>query len=149
MIRSDKEYQEALAELEEQRQYLAVEEAAVVEEGPDPAEQKRLLDPLRSFQLQLESEIRLYENWKQGNFVGIEDLRDLGRFLIAARIAARLSQRELAALAGVHETQVSRDEHNEYHRITIDRAIRLIELMGADVRILTRMQEQSREPAHP
>jgi hypothetical protein len=34
----------------------------------------------------------------------------------------------------VHETQVSRDERNEYHGITLERAARILEALGADVR---------------
>ncbi|MEK7270224.1 MAG: hypothetical protein AAB215_04690 [Planctomycetota bacterium] len=31
----------------------------------------------------------------------------------------------------MHETQVSRDERNEYHGITLERAARLLEALGA------------------
>jgi transcriptional regulator with XRE-family HTH domain len=54
--------------------------------------------------------------------------------LIAARIAQGLSQRELAERLGVHETQVSRDERNEYHGITVERADRILEALGVEVR---------------
>ena len=41
-----------------------------------------------------------------------------------------MSQRELAAQLSVHESQVSRDERNEYHGITVDRAIKILETLG-------------------
>jgi hypothetical protein len=34
---------------------------------------------------------------------------------------------------GVHQSQVSRDERNEYHGITVDRASRILEVLGVDV----------------
>jgi transcriptional regulator with XRE-family HTH domain len=36
---------------------------------------------------------------------------------VALRIATGLTQRQLAETLGVHESQVSRDERNEYHGI--------------------------------
>jgi len=41
-----------------------------------------------------------------------------------------MSQRELASLLGVHDSQVSRDERNEYHGITVERATMILEAMG-------------------
>ncbi len=46
------------------------------------------------------------------------------------RIANGLSQKELAERLGVSEAQVSRDERNEYHGITVDRAQRVLDAMG-------------------
>lgn len=39
-------------------------------------------------------------------------------------------QRELAERLGVSEAQVSRDEHNEYHGITVDRVQRVLDAMN-------------------
>ena len=58
--------------------------------------------------------------------------------------ATRLMQRDLAERMGVHESMVSRDERNEYHGITVERASRILEAMG--VRITTRV-ERIPEPA--
>ena len=44
------------------------------------------------------------------------------RTLVALRIALGLTQRQLAERLDVNESQVSRDERNEYHGITVDRA---------------------------
>ena len=49
----------------------------------------------------------------------------LGQMLIGVRIAMGLSQRELAEKLGQHESQVSRDERNEYFGITVDSGTRL------------------------
>lgn len=61
-------------------------------------------------------------------------LSGVARLLIAVRIAGGLSQRELAERLGVHETQVSRDERNEYHGITVERANRILEALGVELR---------------
>jgi len=57
----------------------------------------------------------------------------LGRLLIGARIYRGLSQRELASRLGVHESQVSRDERNEYGSITVERASRILEALGVEL----------------
>lgn len=88
-----------------------------------------------SFSLQLAEEVESYERLKRGQFSEIENLHGLGRLLIGLRIARNLSQRELADKLGVHESQVSRDERNEYHGVTVRRAaaIHLLALTPAQL----------------
>lgn len=53
---------------------------------------------------------------------------------MALRIALGLTQRELAERLSVHESQVSRDERNEYNNISIDRASRILDALGVRMR---------------
>ena len=99
--------------------------------GPD--EIKRALDPMRSFHQQLEEELRSYERLKRGEFDEVRNLQGLGQLLVSLRIARGLTQRELAVRLAVHETQVSRDERNDYHGITLERANRILEALGVEV----------------
>jgi len=87
--------------------------------------------PLRSFTLQLDEEVEAYERMQRGSFEPIENLAGLGRLLIAARIFRKISQRDLGKMLGVHESQVSRDERNEYRSITVERASRILDVLGA------------------
>ena len=57
------------------------------------------------------------------------------------RIAKGISQRELASRLGVHESQVSRDERNEYHGITLDRANRILEALRVTLHTTVEMDE--------
>ena len=75
-----------------------------------------------------------YERLQRREFDEIEDLRGLGPMLIAVRIAQGVSQRELAKRLDVHESQVSRDERNEYFGITLERAARVLDALGARLR---------------
>ena len=75
-----------------------------------------------------------YERLKRGEFEELDNLRGLGQLLITSRIAQGISQRDLAKRLGVHESQVSRDERNEYFGITLERAVKVLDaLNGLDV----------------
>ena len=93
-----------------------------------------MCDPMTSFHLQLQEEVEAYERLARGEFGEFSNLRGIGTLLIALRIAQKLSQRELAQRLGVHESQVSRDERNEYHAITIERASRILDAMNVELR---------------
>ena len=133
MIRNDKEFNEATLRIGQEKERLAKQEAELKGMGLKPVEIKRALDPMRSFHQQLEEEVQGYQRLKQGQFDEILNLRDLGQLLVSLRIARGLTQRQLAEKLGVHETQVSRDERNEYHGITLERATRILEALGAEV----------------
>jgi len=134
MIHSEKEYKEAVERIGQEKQRLGRQKAELKAMGLAPAEIKRALDPMLSFHQQLEEEVQSYERLKRGEFEEISNLRGLGQLLMALRIARGLTQRELAERLGVHETQVSRDERNEYHGITLERAARIMEALGAEIR---------------
>jgi DNA-binding XRE family transcriptional regulator len=144
MIRSEAEYQEAVRRLEEERRRLAEHETRLSTAGLTPAELKRALDPFRSFHAQLQEEVESYERLKRGDLGELINFDGLGRMLVALRIAAGLTQRELAERLGVHESQVSRDERNEYHNITIERAARLLDALQAEVRSVVQIKQKTR-----
>src|ERR1700730_469299 len=134
MIRNETEYQEASARLAEERSRLAEHRARLKEAGLGDEEIKRVIDPIESFYLQLQEEVEAYERLKRGEFEDLDNLRGLGHLLITSRIAQGISQRELARRLGVHETQVSRDERNEYFGITLERAVKILDALHVRLR---------------
>ncbi len=134
MIRSENEYQEAVVRLKEEASRIKEQQKQLQTMDLSKEEIKRVLDPVRSFHEQLKEEVTSYERLKRGEFDEIRNFEGVGRLLIALRIAQGLSQRELAERIGVHESQISRDERNEYHGITVERASRLLDALGADTR---------------
>lgn len=133
MIRSEKEYREAVGRIRQEKERLAKQEAELKAMGLGPAEIKRALDPMRSFHEQLKEEVQSYERLKRGEFDEVLNLRGLGQLLVSLRVARGLTQRQLAERLGVHETQVSRDERNEYHGITLERAARVLDALEVEV----------------
>ena len=134
MIRNESEYQEAVKRLQEEATRLKEQKSRLEEMDLAKEEIKRALDPLRSFHEQLKEEVASYERLKRGEFDELHNFEGLGRLLVALRIAQGLTQRELAERLEVHESQVSRDERNEYHGITVERANRILEALHVDVR---------------
>ncbi len=130
MIRSEKEYREAVERLRQDEEVLALQKEKLEELRLSEEEVRRALEPMLSFRAKLEEEVEWYERVRRRDFGIIRDLSAIGTLLIALRIANGLSQRELAEKLGVSEAQVSRDERNEYRGITVDRAQRVLDAMN-------------------
>ena len=129
MIRTDQEYELTRQKLADQEARVRQQAAQLKAMGIDKDGIKRVLDPIRSFSAQLQDEIETYERLKRGEFPEIENFDGMGQLLIALRISKGMTQRELAQRMGVNESQVSRDERNEYAGVTLDRAQRILEAL--------------------
>jgi ribosome-binding protein aMBF1 (putative translation factor) len=134
MIRNESEYQEAIERLRAEMVRFKDQESALRTRGLSKQEIKRVLDPVRSFHEQLQEEVASYERLKRGDFDELHNFAGVGRLLVALRIAKGVTQRDLAERLRVHESQVSRDERNEYHGVTLERANRVLDALGVDVR---------------
>ncbi len=134
MIRNENEYQEAVKRLRGEAERLKQQKSKLQTMDLSKEEIKRVLDPVRSFHEQLKEEVTSYERLKRGDFDELHNFDGVGRLLVALRIAKGVTQRDLAERLAVHESQVSRDERNEYHGVTVDRAHRVLEALGVDVR---------------
>lgn len=143
MIRNETEYQHAVARVDAEKKRLAEHIEAWMKQGFTADQVAKLREPLESFHMQLAEEVQSYERLKRGQFSEFENLHGLGQTLIGLRIARGMTQRELARRMSVDETAVSRDERNEYHGITVDRAKKVLDALG--VRLVTRVEV---EPMH-
>lgn len=130
MIGNESEYQEAVLRLREAQERLTKQRLQLEEMGLGADEVKRATDPGRSFQEQLADEVECYERIKRGSIADLMNLHGLGRTLVDLRVALGLTQREFADLLGASESEVSRDERNEYHGITVERASRVLDALG-------------------
>lgn len=145
MIRNEAEYQHASARLLEERNRLSEHRARLKETGLDDDEVKRVIDPIESFHLQLQEEVESYERLRRGEFDELVNLRGLGHLLISLRIAKGVSQRDLAKRLEVHESQISRDERNEYFGITLERAIKILDALNVKLHTKVEIEPEQRE----
>ena len=130
MIRSASEYQAARQRLDEDRDFAVQQKAALEAQGLTPEQVERGLEATFSYHAQLAEEVDWYEKVRWREIAPLRNLTQIGRLLIGLRIANGLSQRELAERLSVSEAQVSRDERNEYHGVTMERAQRILEASG-------------------
>jgi predicted transcriptional regulator len=140
MIRNEQEYQSAVKSLQEEKERLDAHVVRLEQQRLNSEEIKNLIDPLMSFYLQYKEEIESYERLKQGQLEELTNLRSLGHMLICLRIARNISQQSLAEKLGVSPSQVSRDERNEYHGMTVDRAAKVLEALGVKIRLTCEME---------
>ena len=138
MIRNETEYQQAMSRIDAERQRFIQHANAWKKQGFTDEQVARLKEPLESFHEQLVEEVESYERLKRGKFAELENFHGLGQTLIGLRIARGMTQRQLARLLNVDESMVSRDERNEYHGITVDRAMKVLDALG--VRLRTRVE---------
>ncbi len=124
MILNQREYTAAL----EQRRRLERARADYLScPQPDPRMQEALLISVEAMRGPLEAEIAEYEALRHGDIAAFADtpLDALPVVLTRARIAAGLTQRELAARLGTAESSVQRDEAGGYARATLARLARV------------------------
>src|SRR5690242_6946033 len=115
MIRTQTEYDDALSRLRQDREAMERQRTRLAEVGLSATEVAHAMEPLLSFHEQLREEVEAYEAMRRGDSTVIYDLGEIGRVLIGLRIARGWTQRQLAEALGISESQVSRDERNDYH----------------------------------
>ena len=145
MIKTDKAYDTAIRRLKDHDAHLKAKREALVREGLNEEQIDRVLEAEVSFHLQLREEVEWYESVRRGDFQAVSSLQEVGRLLIALRIASGVSQRDLAAMLDVHESLVSRDERHEYYGVTLQRAQEIIDALSGSIEIVLRPPTEGRE----
>ncbi len=135
MITTDTEYKRALERLENDLETIAKQKEKLVEMDLSKEEIDRALQPLLSFHEQLKEEVEGYERLKRGDFGTLHSLSGIGRWLIGFRIAKGWTQTELAKRLNVSQAQVSKDESNEYHGVSLEKAQRILDVFDTKIKV--------------
>jgi HTH-type transcriptional regulator/antitoxin HigA len=110
------------------------------------AEQKRDMHPVQ-YELgvntfeelirETESELQLYQQLSKQLVKELTDvsIRDLPMMLIAARLGANMSQKELGEKIGVHEQQIQRYEADEYEKTSWGRIEEILEALDFNIEL--------------
>jgi DNA-binding XRE family transcriptional regulator len=134
MIKTEKEYTQSKKRLEEEFRAIEQQQNALKKSGLTDEQLKLALDPLASFAFQLKEEIAEYERLMRGDFGELTNFYGMGRLLVALRIFKGMKQSELASKLGVKDSQVSRDENNEYHGASIEKVQKVLEVLGIQLK---------------
>ena len=100
-----------------------------------PLLRKAERDALESQLESLRSEVAEYESLRSGGRVSFsaESFEELPRVLIQARIAAGLTQKQLAGRLGLKEQQIQRYEATGYASASLARVTQVIQALGLQV----------------
>ena len=133
MIRNQREY--AITRTEVDRFQKALDEMiARSPKGLHPRLRKAQEEALRSQKDELEAELRAFDALPGKGKLGIGSVSELPDALIQARIAAGLTQKQLAERLGLKEQQVQRYEQTRYASASLDRIRRVTEALGVELR---------------
>jgi DNA-binding transcriptional regulator YiaG len=135
MITNERQYRIAKAQLKRFEEALAAQTAAGL--GPDvhPRIHQAMLDATASERDELRAQLERYDDLRSGRVLQrtLHSLRELPIALIEARIAACLTQRQLAERLGVPEQQVQRWEANNYAGVAIERLQEIADALRLEV----------------
>ena len=135
MIKNERQYRMTKAHAEKFMQTLH-ELATTRKRGVHPVLHKAQIDALKSQLGDLQRELAEYETLRSGKrkIVALESLEELPKTLIQARIAAGLSQEELAAKLGLKPQQIQRYEATEYQSASLARVNAVACVLGVKLR---------------
>lgn len=134
MITNDKQYRSARAALG--RLKADLEQLATAQTKVHPLLRKAQSDGLESQISDLEAEIEDYDALQSGAVTAFEadGLHDLPDILIRARIARRMSQKDLGAFLGIAEQQIQRYEAERYRSASLERLSEVAAALDISVR---------------
>lgn len=135
MIKNEREYRITKAHLAGFEGGLIANDKRKFPANVDPGMKKLMHDAIASEIDVLRAQVDHYERLRDGHITSreITSLHELPVALIEARIAARLSQRQLAERVGVAEQQVQRWEANEYSGVGLDRLQAVADALGVQI----------------
>lgn len=130
MIKTERQYQITKAEADKFASALQQAEARAY---PDPLLAQLERDALRSQFEELRDELAEYDRLRSGvvREIVVETLDQLPQALVKARIAAGLSQKDLADRLGLKEQQIQRYEATDYSTAGLARISEVVKALGS------------------
>lgn len=135
MIKNEREYRITKAHLAGFEGGLIANDKREFPVNVDPGMKNLMHNAIASEIEVLRAQIDHYEKLRDGHIAGreITSLHELPGALIEGRIAARLTQRQLAKRIGVAEQQIQRWEANDYSGVGLDRLQSIADALGIQI----------------
>jgi len=139
IIQNQRQYRSTKTELARFEEGLIAHDARDPHDLPpnvDPGMPQLMHDAIASWIETLREQIDHYEKLRDGHITSreITSLHELPTALIEARIAAKLTQRQLATRIGVAEQQIQRWEANDYSGVNLDRLQGIADALSVQMR---------------
>lgn len=135
MIANERQYRIAKAEAQKFQQAIAAAQQSEPSADVHPRVHNAIVESLASELAILREELRHYEALKAGKVKRrtVRSIRELPVLLIEGRIAAGLTQRQLAARLGLPEQQIQRYEATMYSGVSLDRLQEVADALGLEI----------------
>lgn len=132
MITNQRQYGITKAEIEQFEEALTRQQASAPSPGVHPRIHRAMQDAMASDVVELRAQLARYDDLRAGRVAKrtLTSLRELPVALVEGRIAAHLTQRQLAERLSVPEQQVQRWESSSYSGVGIDRLQDIADALG-------------------
>ncbi len=132
MIKNERQYKITKSQI---TKFEAALDELTARDGDNARLQKLEKDALRSQLDELRDEVDQFEQLRSGGPkpIHIESFDELPGALVKARIAAGLSQKELAERLGLKEQQIQRYEATDYCSASLSRLKEVAEALGVNI----------------
>lgn len=132
MIKNERQYRITRAQAEKFEHAMAELASAPDTPGVHPVLKQAQIGALRSQLGDLQAELDEYQALRSGRrqVLTLDSFDDLPRALVQGRIAAGLSQQELAAKLGIKEQQVQRYEASDFQSASLARVAEVVRALG-------------------
>lgn len=137
MIRNERQYRITKAQIRKFESALSQEkEKGLEDDKVHPLLKNAYLDAIQSQLDDLREQLNDYEKLRSGEkeVYVLESFDDLPKYLIKARIASGLTQKELAERLGLKEQQIQRYEATEYKSANLSRLLQVIKALGIQLK---------------
>lgn len=135
MITNERQYRIAKSEVKKFERAIAAARAEKPRAEVHPRLHKAMIESLESELEVLRKQLHQYESLKAGKVKSrkIRSLRELPLLLIEGRIAAGLTQRELAKRLNLPEQQIQRYEATMYAGASLERLQEVADALGLEI----------------
>lgn len=135
MITNERQYRITKSEARKFEQAIAAARGREPGTDVDPRIHQAMIESLESELAILRDDLDRYEALKAGKVKKrrIQSLRELPVLLIEGRIAAGLTQRQLADRLGLPEQQIQRYEATMYSGVSLDRLQEVADALGLEI----------------
>ena len=136
VIKNERQYRITRAQAEKFEHAIAELVSTPDTLGMQPVLKEARIDALRSQLGDLKADLEEYQALRSGKrqVLKLDSFDDLPRALVQGRIAAGLSQQELAAKLGIKEQQVQRYEASDYQSASLARVAEVVRALGLRIR---------------
>jgi transcriptional regulator with XRE-family HTH domain len=152
MIKNDRQYKITKSQAERFRSAASeIKEKLTHPVGEDESLKLQLqLSALEAQLGDLETDLRSYESLQENRNESMEitSLNELPSVLVKARIASRLSQKQLAEKLGLKEQQIQRYEATDYAGANLSRIDQIVQALGVKLRKQLFIPEVAVTPDH-